>query len=235
MWNISIRPIDRTLSDATTPDQNGPGSEGNERVLRISQRSSITGASRSDCLVPNRTLVGEVLPLCRCAVRVFCSLSRLNYIRLWLKYAGCITSWEPTLPKKVVLGMKLKRHLVMRLYFRNWWKSLVPRLLPSLLGSHRPRETDLVKNWCWEYLKLFNWVQTNHHHYHVVLPARISLTILSLPTYLSPSPSLPLSLSLSICLSHPLLSVGLPGYIMCPYKAVVDKFLLAVLHLCVCV
>ena len=41
----SIWPIDRKLSDATTPGQSGPGSNG------ISQSSSITGTSPSDCLV----------------------------------------------------------------------------------------------------------------------------------------------------------------------------------------
>ena len=33
----SIWPIDRTLSGATTPGQNGPGSDGNEGVLRMHQ------------------------------------------------------------------------------------------------------------------------------------------------------------------------------------------------------
>ena len=47
----SIWPIDRTLSGATTLGQNEPGSDGNKGVLRISQSSSITGASPSDCLV----------------------------------------------------------------------------------------------------------------------------------------------------------------------------------------
>ena len=47
----SIWPIDRILSDATTPGQSGLGSDGNEGVLRIPQRSSITRASPSDCLV----------------------------------------------------------------------------------------------------------------------------------------------------------------------------------------
>ena len=46
-----IWPIDRTLSGATTLGQYGPGSDGNERVLGISQRSSITGTPASDCLV----------------------------------------------------------------------------------------------------------------------------------------------------------------------------------------
>ena len=41
----------RTLSDATTPGQSGPGSDGNERVLHIPQSSSIAEASLSDCLL----------------------------------------------------------------------------------------------------------------------------------------------------------------------------------------
>ena len=36
---------------ATTPGQSGPGSNGNEVVLRIPQSSTVTGASPSDCLV----------------------------------------------------------------------------------------------------------------------------------------------------------------------------------------
>ena len=40
-----------TLSSATTPGQSGPGSNGNERVLRIPQSPSITGTSPSDCLM----------------------------------------------------------------------------------------------------------------------------------------------------------------------------------------
>ena len=47
----SIWPIDRTLSGAITPDQSGPGSDGNKWALRIPQSFSITGTSSSDCLV----------------------------------------------------------------------------------------------------------------------------------------------------------------------------------------
>ena len=47
----SIRPIDKTLSGATTPGQSEPGSNSNKGVLRIPQSSNITGASPSDCLV----------------------------------------------------------------------------------------------------------------------------------------------------------------------------------------
>ena len=51
MSNNSIRHINGTLSDATTPGQSGPGCNGNEGVLHILQSSSITGASPLDCLV----------------------------------------------------------------------------------------------------------------------------------------------------------------------------------------
>ena len=59
MSNTSIWPIDRTLSDATTPGQSGLRSNGNEGVLQIPQ-SSKPGASLSDCLVsyPSHLLAG---------------------------------------------------------------------------------------------------------------------------------------------------------------------------------
>ena len=50
----SIWPIDRTLIRYTTPRQSGPGSDGNQGVLRIPQSSSIAGTSSSDCLVVYR-------------------------------------------------------------------------------------------------------------------------------------------------------------------------------------
>ena len=50
-WFSSIFPIDRALLGAATPDQSGPGSDSNKRVLSIPQSSSITEALPSDCLV----------------------------------------------------------------------------------------------------------------------------------------------------------------------------------------
>ena len=47
----SIRPTDRTLSGATTLGQSAPGSDGNEGILCVSQSSSITGTSPSECFV----------------------------------------------------------------------------------------------------------------------------------------------------------------------------------------
>ena len=59
--------------------QSGPGSDSNEGVLRIPQNSSIAEISPSDCLVsyPGHSL-GGVVPLCREAVGVFYSPSRLG-------------------------------------------------------------------------------------------------------------------------------------------------------------
>ena len=55
------------------------------------------------------------------------------------------------------------------------------------------------------------------NHHDVVLLARISLT---------PSPSLSLSLFLAMRLYHPLLLAGLLDYILCPYGAIENNFLL---------
>ena len=75
----SIWPRDRTLSGASTPGQIGPCSDGNEQLLRISQSSSITGTSTSNCLVSLSGHSGsEVLPLCRKAVSVFHSPNQLG-------------------------------------------------------------------------------------------------------------------------------------------------------------
>ena len=75
-----VWPTDRILSAATTPDQIGPGSDGSEGVLRIPQSSSITATSPWVCLVSHQDTRwwGGVLPLCREAVSIFYSPSRLD-------------------------------------------------------------------------------------------------------------------------------------------------------------
>ena len=74
----SIWPIDRTLSGATTLGQNGLGSNGNKGVLHIPQISK-AGAMLLDCLESyvGHLLVG-ILTLCRDAVSVFYTSSRLG-------------------------------------------------------------------------------------------------------------------------------------------------------------
>ena len=47
LFNPQIGPY----QSATTPGQSGPGSDGNEGLLRISQSSCTAGTSPSDCLV----------------------------------------------------------------------------------------------------------------------------------------------------------------------------------------
>ena len=44
-------PVEKTLLSATTTGKSEPGSDGNERLLRIPQSSSINTTSPSDCLV----------------------------------------------------------------------------------------------------------------------------------------------------------------------------------------
>ena len=59
-------PILEPLSKATTPGHSGSRSDGNERVLPITQSSRTTGVSRSDCLGSYRILVaGCFTPLHR--------------------------------------------------------------------------------------------------------------------------------------------------------------------------
>ena len=79
MLLVLVNPL--TLLGATTPGQSRPRSNGNEEVLCIPQSPSITGISPSDCLVSYQdTHWGAVLPLCRGAVSVFYSPSRLGKI-----------------------------------------------------------------------------------------------------------------------------------------------------------
>ena len=51
MLLVLFNPYIGPLSGATTLGQSGPGSNGNEGVLRFPQSSSIAGTSPSDCLV----------------------------------------------------------------------------------------------------------------------------------------------------------------------------------------
>ena len=84
--------IDRTLSGAPTSGQRWP-CDSNKEVLRISQSSSITGTSPSQCLAsyPRHVLYG-VLPHWRGALGVFYSptlrgnyeIDKKNYSMIWI-------------------------------------------------------------------------------------------------------------------------------------------------------
>ena len=71
--------MERTLTGTTTPDQNGPGSNGTIGVLHILQSSRI-GASPSDEIKSylGYSLIENVLLLCRDALGVIYSPSRLG-------------------------------------------------------------------------------------------------------------------------------------------------------------
>ena len=94
----SIWPRERTLPRITTLCQKGPGSERNERLFHILQRSCITRVSPSVLFrVISRTLVvflGGGLHLCRDAVGVFYCPRRLSY---QVSYSG-LTFWWMVLP-----------------------------------------------------------------------------------------------------------------------------------------
>ena len=58
-----IRPVDKTLSGAKTPDLNGPKSDGSKGIFCIPESYSITGASLSDRLASYLgRLLGESFP-----------------------------------------------------------------------------------------------------------------------------------------------------------------------------
>ena len=122
---LSMSPIELNYQVLPLRDQSGPGSDGNEGVLCISQSSNITGASTSDCLVfISRTIVGE-------------SLTQLQ------RCCHCILQSQSTgqrLQSKIPPSL-LKVILVIKLSCTQWWdSSSVPQknkellLLRGLLG-----------------------------------------------------------------------------------------------------
>ena len=87
----TIWPKDRTLSGATTPGQIGPGSDENKGLISILQRSGITEASQSDCLVSYPRHWGSLIPLQRCSV--FWSPSWLG--QLWVLWSTPLLALLP--------------------------------------------------------------------------------------------------------------------------------------------
>ena len=77
--NSTIWPRDRTLLVTTMPGQSGPRSNGNERVLHITQGSR-TRTSPSDCLVPylRHSRGFYSLSLCRDAPRILYCPSQIR-------------------------------------------------------------------------------------------------------------------------------------------------------------
>ena len=85
--------------------QSEPGSDGNEGVLRILQRSSITRTLPSDYLVSHKETNWGRLTLFRNAVGVFCSPSRLGHslggLTSQQRCSWCILQPQPTRQKRL--------------------------------------------------------------------------------------------------------------------------------------
>ena len=95
----SIWPIDRTLSDITTLGQCGPGNDGNEGVLHIPQRSSITGTSSSDCLV---SYPGHLLRefSSSAEIQTVCYTGLLNWAK---KYQGQSSIYQDSVEQWIII------------------------------------------------------------------------------------------------------------------------------------
>ena len=114
MSKSSVCPINRTLSGAITLGHSGPRSDVNKRVLCVSQSSSITRASPSDCLVLYTGHSGESFstaqpawPSGTLAVRLFTVLAlpidypckywigvfRVAWFRKWTKKSVLLVSF----------------------------------------------------------------------------------------------------------------------------------------------
>ena len=103
-----VWPINRTLSDANTPSQRGPGSSCNEEVLRISQSSSITETSPSEFLVSHPWYsFGGVLHFCREEVGIFYGPSRQDKRTL----NNCINIWIHKITLKSLFVFRIEQCL----------------------------------------------------------------------------------------------------------------------------
>ena len=98
----SVWSIDRTLSGATTLTQSGPGSNGNEGVLHIPQRSWITGASPSNCLVSYPyyfdiiDFYGNILCCNWKRFRFYLQISHLNFVLMlnWIVWKRAVFTFN---------------------------------------------------------------------------------------------------------------------------------------------
>ena len=138
MSNSSFWPINTTLSGATTPSQSGARSDGNEGVLCISQRSSITRVSLSDDLM---SYAGH-------------SLRGMQICIL------CILQPQPTRPQNTRWGvgvLLLYRHAVGVFYSPS---QLGHRTLAEVWGSYSSTEMQSVYS-----TATADWInrEKNHH------------------------------------------------------------------------
>ena len=151
------------LSCATMPGQSGPGSNSNEGVLHISQSSSITGASSSDCLVSysGHSLWGGSCSFCRGAVGVFYNPSQLDKINL--HYTCYLKSWEwnhlcdfhclkwnKTIRSTFAIS-SFRYHFLMKrdASFLSWWTVHLKKAVEYTGWNLTKKNSTLYKKYLW--------------------------------------------------------------------------------------
>ena len=138
------------------PGQSGPGSNGNEGVLRVPQNSSIAGTPPSDCLVsyPGDSLGGGVLPLRKEAVGVFYSPSRLGNLG-FDEFMFNLFTWCQPKTIQMILYLSVVRHCLhirySYLFIKQVCLLLVMRsgsfiIMLNAIISRSTKKTNLLSN-----------------------------------------------------------------------------------------
>ena len=136
--------FDPSISGATTPSQNGPGSNDNEEVLCIPQSSSISEASHYH----NMTLFRGISLLCRDAVRVFCSPSRMVSTHLNLRLSNHTQS---ELIQKVT-AFWIPRCYQLQLVLSTFWIALFTCIYALQTSTYHNIENIAHPSTLWEHL-----------------------------------------------------------------------------------
>ena len=145
MSNSYIWPIDWTLSGATTPESKWarnvgwlvgwvlwhikirPGSDGNERVLRILQSFSITGASPLECFVlySGHTLEEGLTPLQRCSHCILQSPPRPTGLRRLGEFLNFVIALNTSKKSVFFPVQKLNFEIFQILYAQESWVMVI--------------------------------------------------------------------------------------------------------------
>ena len=129
MSNNSSWPIHRTLSGAANPGQFGPGSDGNEGVIRSPQSFRITAASSSDCLESYLGDWGDLTSLQRCSQCIL-RPQPTRPVGTWERWQWRSTPHSPKLQHNWIRTIR--------------WLSDISRILVGEGDSYTPEEIESV-------------------------------------------------------------------------------------------
>ena len=163
------------------PRQSGPGSNGNEGELRITQSTSITGTSPSDCLVsyPGHSLrcsqcILKPQPTRQCVIRetvAFPKNLKVPVINKHLKMARGYIGWnvvEITIKMKtivrktlmiknhiyvILINFDIKLYLGLLLADGERTSGLTVNVLFNIMPSMVMNLMDVVNSYNWSYMK----------------------------------------------------------------------------------